>query len=398
MCQFDEFIERRNTDSSKWDNVGARVGNPNAIAMWVADMDFRCPQPVIDAVMKKAVFGIYGYPVLPQKYKDVTVAWMQNRHGWRIEAEDILYVSSVIPAMFTAVQAFTAPGDKVLLQRPVYYPFSHSVEQQGRVVANSPLCFSDGRYEIDFSSLERQAADPAVKLMLLCNPHNPVGRVFTGEELLRIGEICCKHDVIIFSDEIHGDFIYSGHVHIPIASCSAEIADRTITAVAPSKTFNLAGMRSASLIIKNPALRQRVADVLNRNRSALPSVFGIEAYIAAYEYGEPYLRELLSYLQGNILYLDEYLQKNMPKIHLIHPEGTYLMWLDCRDMGLDKDALDQFFTHQARVALDKGFWFGEEGTGFMRMNIACPRKTLEQALRQIQSAYTAYIQHRCSLR
>ena len=388
MYNFDEVINRKNTNSSKWDNVGARVGNPDAIPMWVADMDFRCPKEVVEAVVKKAEFGIYGYPVVPEKYKTVTADWLKKRHGWEVSTKDILYASSVIPAMFSVVQAFTDPGDKVLLQRPVYYPFSHSVEQQGRLVANSPLRLAGGRYEIDFESLEMCAADPAVKLMLLCNPHNPAGRVYTEEELKKIGEICCRNHVLIFSDEIHSDFIYGDNRHVPIASLSDEIAMNTVTAVAPSKTFNLAGMRSASLIIHNEKLRNAVADVLNRNRSALPSVLGIEAYIAAYEYGETYLEELLVYLQSNISFLDSFLKERMPKIKLIWPEGTYLMWLDCRDLKMDKEQLDEFFTWKAGVALDKGFWFGEsEGSGFMRMNIACPRETLEKALLQIEKEY-----------
>lgn len=387
MYNFDELIDRRHTDSSKWDNVGARIGNPDALAMWVADMDFRCPQPVIDAVVKKASFGVYGYPVIPPRFQKVTVDWQKARHGWDVAAEDVVYVTSVIPAMFTAVQAFTKPGDKVLLQRPVYYPFSHAIEQQGRIVENSPLQLVNGRYEIDFDDLARRAADPDVKLMQLCSPHNPVGRVFTKEELTKIGEICLQNHVIIFCDEIHADFVYRGHTHVPLASISEALANQTVTAVAPSKTFNLAGMRSGAMIIHNPELRKKMADVLNRNRSALPSMLGLEAYMAAYEFGAPYLEELLPYLQDNIAFLDAYLRAHMPKIHLIAPEGTYLMWLDCRELGLDNDALDHFFTWEAAVALDKGFWFGSEGSGFMRMNIACPRARLEQALQAIETAY-----------
>lgn len=387
MHNFDEMIERRNTDSSKWDNVGARIGNPDALAMWVADMDFRCPQPVVDAVVKKAAFGVYGYPVIPPRFQKVTVDWQKKRHNWDVSPEDVVYVTSVIPAMFTAVQAFTEPGDKVLLQRPVYYPFSHAVEQQGRIAENSPLRLENGHYTIDFEDLARRAADPAVKLMLLCNPHNPVGRVFTRDELTKIGEICLRHNVIIFCDEIHADFVYEDHCHVPFASIREDFADRAITAVAPSKTFNLAGMRSGAMIIQNPTLRRQIADVLNRNRSALPSMLGLEAYMAAYEYGEPYLEELLAYLQKNVSALDDFLCAHMPKIHLIKPEGTYLMWLDCRELGLDNDALDHFFTWEAAVALDKGFWFGREGSGFMRMNIACPRERLLQALQAIKTAY-----------
>lgn len=384
---FDEVIERRGTRSSKWDNVGARVGNPNALAMWVADMDFRCPQPVIEAVMKKAAFGIYGYPYVPAQFREAVTGWVRKRHGWNADPDHVIYASSVIPGLFTAVQAFTEEGDGVILQRPVYYPFSNAIEENRRVVRNNALRLVDGHYEIDFENLEELARDPRTKLMLLCNPHNPTGRVYTREELTRIGEICCRNHVIIFSDEIHSDFVYPGSKHIPIAMLSDEIAQNTITSVAPSKTFNLAGLRAASLIIDNPDLRAAMSKKFSENRSALGSAMGIEAFIAAYEQGEEYLEQLLVYLEQNIAYLDSYLKEHMPRIRLIRPEGTYLMWLDCRELGLRREALDDFFTNKAEVALDKGFWFGEEGDGFMRMNIACPRKTLEKALAQIQREY-----------
>lgn len=381
---FDTVIERHNTYSSKWDNVGARVGNPDAIAMWVADMDFPAPNPVIDALKKRVELGIFGYPFAHEDFYDAVVAWQKKRHQWTLEKSSVVYVSSVIPAMFAAVQCLTKPGDKVLIQRPVYYPFTHAIENNGRVVANSPLVWKDGRYQIDFDHLETVAADPRVKLMLLCNPHNPVGRVFEAWELKKIGEICLKHNVLIFSDEIHGDIVYEGHHHTPIASLSGEISQITVTAVAPSKTFNLAGLRTAAVIAENEYLRKRMSHQFDLNKCALVSTFGLDGCVAAYRHGEAYLEELLQYLQGNIDFLRTYLKDNLPKIHLIQPEGTFLMWLDCRDLGLSDAALDELFTQKAAVAMDKGPWFGEEGSGFMRMNIACPRATLQTALSQIQ--------------
>ncbi|MBY0583911.1 pyridoxal phosphate-dependent aminotransferase [Murdochiella sp. Marseille-P8839] len=387
IYNFDEVIERRGTRSSKWDNVGVRVGNPNALAMWVADMDFRCPQPVIDAVMKKAEFGIYGYPFVPTEFKEAVAEWVDKRHGWKINPEHVIYAASVIPSLFTAVQAFTEEGDGVILQRPVYYPFSDAFRENRREIKNNALILKNGHYEIDFDNLEELAKDPKTKLMLLCSPHNPTSRVYTREELLKIGEICCRNHVVIFSDEIHSDFVYEDFKHIPIASLSEEIAQNTVTAVAPSKTFNLAGLRAASLVIDNPDLRAAISKKFAENRSALGSAIGIEAFIAAYKYGEEYLEQLLAYLQKNIAYLDGYLKEHMPKIHLTKPEGTYLMWLDCRELGMSNEQLDDFLTQKAAVAMDKGFWFGEEGSGFARMNIACPRATIEKALHQIQHEY-----------
>lgn len=387
IYNFDEIIERRGTISSKWDDVGNRVGNPNALPMWVADMDFRCPQPVVDAMIRRAKSGIYGYPYMVPKFKQVTRDWVNRRHGWEIQTDWVIFASSIIPAIFNAVQALTDPGDKVILQRPVYYPFSYAVRDNGREISDNSMIEDGSGYRVDYEDLERRCSDPKAKMLLLCNPHNPLCKVYTREELQRIGDICRRHNVVIFADEIHSDFIFSGHKHIPIASLSPEIADITITALAPSKTFNLAGMRSACLIISNTKLRQTMAKKFSDNRSALIPTFGLDAYIAAYESGDEYVDQLVPYIQANATYLDHYLKEHMPRIKLTPPQGTYLMWLDCRELNMSNEELDQFFTFKAEVALDKGHWFGDEGSGFMRMNIACPRATLEEALRRIQVEY-----------
>lgn len=384
---FDQIIERRGTYSSKWDNVGARIGNPDALPMWVADMDFRSPDIVVEAIQKRVSQGIFGYPFLHKDFADAVCGWQQKCHGWQVDHSSVCYVSSVIPAMFAAVQCFTKPKEKVLIMRPVYYPFTHAIEDSGREVKSCALIECGGKYTIDFDKLDECASDPDVKLMLLCNPHNPVGRVYTEEELKKIAEICIRHQVIIFSDEIHGDIVYEPNRHIPIASISEEIGRHVVTAVAPSKTFNLAGLRTAAVIVENPELRARIQQQFNINKCALVSTFGMDACIAAYRGGEEYLSELLVYLQDNIKYLDKYLKENLPVIKLVPPEGTYLMWLDCRELKMSNEELDDFFTNQAEVGLDKGFWFGEEGSGFMRMNIACPRKILETALDKIKVAY-----------
>lgn len=384
---FDEIIERKNTISSKWDRVGSKFGNPDALPMWVADMDFRCPQPVIDAVVKRAQFGLYGYPYVPDAFREATQHWVKQRHNWDISPGDVVFTGGVIPAMYNAVQEFAPKGSKVLIQQPVYYPFSNSIRENGRRIFNCPLVLCGGHYEIDFDALELCASDPDTHLMLLSNPHNPVSRVFTREELTKIGEICLRHHVLLFSDEIHSDFIYTGYRHVPIASISDEIAQNTITAIAPSKTFNLAGLRTASLIVPNTELRRRIEQRISDNRASMASTFGIDAYIAAYQHGEEYLAQLLQYLEGNIAHLDSYLHENLPKIRLTKPEGTYLMWLDCRNLSFDEQELDDFFIRKAAVACDAGHWFGPEGSGFMRMNIACPRATLDRGLQQITEQY-----------
>lgn len=386
---FSRLTDRRGTYSTKWDNVGNRIGNPNALPMWVADMDFPAPQPVIEAVRRRAESGIYGYAYLPPEFREATVRWMRLRHGWDISQGSVLYISSILPVLFAAVQTFTEPGDKIILQRPVYYPFLQAVENQGRVISSNSLLLKDGRYEMDFEDLERRAADPKAKLMFLCNPHNPVGRVFSREELERVGEICLRNHVLVISDEVHSDFIYPGHKHIPMASVSAEFAANTITAVSPSKSFNTAGLRAAAMITFQDELRDRLNVVLQNDRAVSISTFGLDAYIAAYNGGEEYMDQLVPYLEGNIRYLDSALKAGMPKIKLIQPEGTYLMWLDCRKLGLKDPELDHFFTDEAEVGLDKGFWFGKEGSGFMRMNVACPRATVEEAVRRMQRAYDA---------
>ena len=377
---FDEIIDRRNTDSIKWDHI---PGNPDAIPMWVADMDFRCPQPVIDRVMEKAAFGVYAYTATPPAFREATASWQRRRHHWDMGEATVIPVSSVVPALYTAVAAFTEPGDRVILQRPVYGPFTDAVTQQGREISNNALLLQNGHYEVDFEDLERRAADPRAKLMLLCSPHNPVGKVFTRQELEKIGEICRRNHVLLFADEIHGDFVYPGSCHIPAAS----ILTDCLVAVAPSITFNLASMKAAAVISPNPDLAKRFQQVLSLSHGDNMNMLGLYAYIAAYEKGDEYLEQLLTYLAGNVAHLQKRLAEQLPQIRLIAPQGTYLMWLDCRAMGMAQNELADFFTWKAGVAMNTGEWFGPEGTGFMRMNLACPRKTLDLALDRIAGAF-----------
>ncbi len=384
---FDEVIQRKNTQSSKWDNVGARVGNPDALPMWVADMDFRCPKPVVDAVRKRAEHEIYGYSYIAPEFRSSTISWIEKRHGWQLSPEWIVFSTGVVPVLNTMIQTFTEPGDEVIIQRPVYYPFINAVVDNHRVVSSNSLLYSGGTYSIDFEDLEKRAASPKAKIMILCNPHNPVGRVFTEDELSRMAEICLKNNVIMVSDEIHSDLIYTGHKHIPIASLSERFAENTVTCFAPSKTFNTAGLRSSGIVVPNQTIRKALEKQFARNRSLQQNIFGLPAYVAAYTECEDYLEQLLLYLENNVKYLDGFLKEHMPKIKLIKPEATFLMWLDCKELGLDNAGLADFLINKALVAVDRGDWFGPEGSGFARMNIACPRITLRQGLEQIEREY-----------
>ncbi len=384
---FDEVINRKGTFSSKWDNVGARVGNPDALPMWVADSDFRCPQPVLDALSKHLEHGILGYTYLVPEFAKATQNWVFKRHGWEIDTSWVSSSSGIVPVLNTMVQAFTEPGDEVIIQQPVYYPFMNAIVDNGRVVSSNSLELKNGRYEINFDDLECRARNPKAKLMILCSPHNPVGRVFTKDELKRIGTICVKNNVVLVSDEIHSDLVFPGHKHIPMASVSPEIAANTVTAIAPSKTFNMAGLRTSGVIIPNQEIAKKLTAQFGKNRTVGLGILGLIGYIAAYDECSDYADQLVQYLYSNVDYLDGFLKAKTPKIKLVHPEGTYLMWLDCRELGLNNKELDDFVIHKSKVAVDSGYWFGCEGNGFMRMNIACPKATLKQGLEQIYAQY-----------
>ena len=384
---FDEIIDRRNTGSSKWDNVGPRTGNPDALPMWVADTDFRSPQPVIDAVVARAQHPIYGYTFEREEFKKATQAWVGKRHGWKIETEWVMFCTGVCPVLNTAIQCFSEPGDEIIIQRPVYHPFGFAVEDNDRVLSDNSLIYQEGRYTVDFEDLERRAASPKAKLMILCNPHNPVGRAWTREELTRMAEICLKHNVLMVSDEIHSDLMLFGSKHIPVASLDERYAQNTITCYAPSKTFNIAGIRASGVVISNPVLRERIKACFKRNRTVQENIFAAPAYVAAYTQCEDYLEQLLPYLEENVRYLDAFLKEKMPKIKLVKPEALYLMWLDCTKLGLTPEELDHFFMWESQVAVNRGGMFGEEGLGFERINVGCPRATLEKALNQMYEQY-----------
>lgn len=384
---FDEIIDRRGTSCLKYDFAVERGYPKDILPFWVADMDFRTPQPVIDELTRRVQHGIFGYTDPKESYKEIIVKWMAEHHGWTPDPRALIMTPGVVFALAAAVRCFTAPGDGVLLQQPVYYPFTEVIEQNGRKLVNSPLVLKDGHYEIDFADFEQKIAAENVKLFLLCSPHNPAGRVWTKDELLHIAEICTRHDVLIVADEIHHEFVRPGFRHTVLASLSPEIAARTITCTSPSKTFNLAGLQVSNIFIENDKLRRKFrAEVLAAGYSQ-PNSLGLFAAQAAYEHGGEWLKELLAYIETNYQKTKAFLVENMPKIRLIEPEGTYLLWMDFSAYGLSDEELDDIIIHKANLWLDSGHIFGPAGSNFQRLNIACPWKTLENGLQHLKAAF-----------
>jgi cystathionine beta-lyase len=396
--RFDEEVDRTGTDSLKWEfapqeDVPERwlhtdrfVGEDRFLPMWVADMDFRCPDPVVEALVARAAKGIYGYSAPGDAFYQSVVRWMSRRHGWDIAPGWICISPGVVPALNMLVRTFTSPGDGVLIQPPVYHPFYHTIEYNAADVVTNPLIYEGGRYHMDFADLEQKAKDPRVKMAILCSPHNPIGRVWTRDELRRFGEICIANDVLVVSDEVHGDLIYKGNVFTPFAKISTDFAGHSIICTAPSKTFNLAGLQTSCVIIPDEELRARFRKTLDSNGLVIPNSFGIVALQAAYDHGEEWLEQVLGYLQANLEYLEAYVAERIPQIRVVRPEGTYLVWLDCRELGLDKLALKRLMMDEAKLYLDDGYIFGPGGEGFERMNIACPRSILAEALDRIRKA------------
>jgi cystathionine beta-lyase len=353
--------------------------------MWVADMDFRSPPAVVEAIVNRAKQGIYGYTIRTPGYYDAIISWQQRRHNWQVEQEWLSSCPGIVAALSIIVSVFTQPGDKVLLQSPVYTPFYKVISENGREIVNNELVLRDGKYRIDFDRLEEQLRS-GVKLMLLCSPHNPVGRVWQRDELMRLGELCLNYNTLVVSDEIHCDLVYPGQRHIPFASLSEEFAQNSITCIAPSKTFNLAGLQTSVIILPNRELRNRYNRALKARGLYPENFFGVTAVEAAYNHGEEWLEQLLRYLQGNLDFLTSYIAEHISEIKVIKPEGTYLVWLHCRALGMDANRIKQWMYHEAKVALIEGSSFGKNGEGFLRMNIACPRSVLAEALARIRQA------------
>lgn len=383
---FDEVIERKESYSIKWDGLEERFSKNDLIPMWVADMDFKSPKPVIDALKNRVDHGIFGYTFRPSSYSEAIINWLRKRHKWEILEEWIAYSPAILPGISFIIQSLTLPGDKIIIQPPVYYPFFEIIKNSGRYIVENCLRLYNDKYYMDFDDLIKKVKDSKTKILILCNPHNPVGRVWTEEELLKLGKICIKNNILIISDEIHSDIILNGNKHTPFAKISKKFSLNSITCISPSKTFNLAGLQTAAMIIPNNRYMSIYNNVMEMNRIRKNNIFGMVALIAAYNYGEEWLDQLLDYLQGNLNFLIKFINKNIPNIGVIKPEGTYLVWLDCRELLNNFENLDNFFIDKAKIALDSGYWFGLPGRGFMRINIACPRHLLEKGLENIKIA------------
>jgi cystathionine beta-lyase len=382
---FDKVIDRRNSSCLKWGGVEKVFGDKDVLPMWVADMDFEAPQAVKEAVRKWALRADYGYTVRPPSFYQAFLDWVKGRHGWDIKKEWMLFTPGGVPALNLSVMAFSNPGDKVIIQPPVYYPFFLAIKNNGRELVYNRLRLQNGRYEMDFADLESKIASGA-RLLILCSPHNPVGRVWQREELLILGEMCLTHNVVVVSDEIHADLIFEGHAHVPAAAVSEKILDNTVTIMAPSKTFNLAGIETCTVITSNQILFNMFNRTIEKVGIGMTNTFGVAAFEAAYRYGEEWLEQLMQYLQGNVEFLLHFFEKKIPKIKVIRSEGTYLVWLDCRALNMDAQKLKGFMITQAKVGLDDGQKFGPGGEGFQRINIACPRSILEEGLKRIEKA------------
>ena len=384
---FDEIINRRNTSCLKYDFAAERGYPKDILPFWVADMDFRAPVPVIDALKTRADHGIFGYTQIKDDYFNVLQNWFRTRHDWEIERSDLVITPGVVFAVATAIRAFTRHGDAVLIQQPVYYPFANMIRQNERVLVDNPLHLIEGRYTIDFEDFEQKIVEHGVKLFILCSPHNPVGRVWTRAELEQIAAICLRHDVIVVADEIHEEFVRPGFRHIPFTSLSEEAAAITVTCTSPSKTFNLAGLQISNIFIRDKDLRRRFKEELSRTGYDEPNTLGLAGAKAAYEHGAEWLTQLLAYIEENHTRTKSFLTAHLPKVQIIAPEGTYLLWLDFRAYGLSDEALNEKIIREAHLWLDDGPIFGAGGSGFQRINIACPWSTLETGLHNLAKAF-----------
>jgi cystathionine beta-lyase len=382
---FEKGIDRRGTNSFKYDFRKEFFGREDVIPLWVADMDLPAPDFVQQAVTERARHPVYGYTILPDSYYRSIINWQKERHGWQIEKDWIRHSPGIVTAINLLVQALTQPGDPVIVQPPVYFPFFWAVEKNGRKLLNNVLVEENGRYRIDFNDLEGKL-DSGAKMLILCSPHNPVGRVWEKQELERMARLCLQYDAIIVSDEIHCDLVYEGYRHTPTAKLSDEIAAKTITCIAPSKTFNLAGLATSSIIISDEGLRKQFQKEEEKIHLS-SNIFGVVASEAAYANGAGWVDELMVFLKGNVELVKDFLAVKLPEVKLIHPESTYLLWLDFRGFGLSDKKTRKILVEKAGVGMNDGRMFGPGGVGFQRMNIGCPPSTLEKALENIAGAF-----------
>lgn len=381
---FDEIIDRHNTNSLKFDFAIQRKRPYDAIPLWVADMDFQTLDEVKDALAQKAQHGIFGYSEPTDRYFKALNSWFRKYHNWDIDTSKVVLACGVVFAIAATIRALTKENDAVLICQPVYYPFEETIKVNNRKLVVSELVNVNGHYEVDYNDFEQKIVENDVKIFILCNPHNPVGRVWTREELESLGNICLKHNVFVISDEIHSDFVCEGHEHTVFATISKEFEQNSIVCTAPTKTFNLAGLHISNIYIPNDSIRRKYKLEMDRIGYSQSNIMGIIACQAAYENGDEWLKELKAYLKSNFVFLKEYINNNIPKLTVIEPEGTYLIWIDCRKLNLTDEKLKELINFKAKVWVDDGYVFGKGGSGYIRLNIACPKETLKRALDNIK--------------
>ena len=390
MYDFDKVIDRHGTNCLKFDFAKERGKNGDELSLWVADMDFQVAKPITDALQAQVNHGIYGYTEVKSDYFDIVKNWFKDNFDWEIKKGSLVKTPGVVYAIAMAVKAFTKEGEAVIIQQPVYYPFSEMIIANNRKLVNSPLVLKGGRYEIDFEDFEKKIVKNNVKLFILCSPHNPVGRVWSVEELKRIGDICIKHDVVIFSDEIHADFVYEPNKHHVFASLGESYAANSVIATAPSKSFNIAGLQVSNIFIENKKLRDAFRNEIVKSGYSQLNTMGLVAARAAYESGKEWLDEVRAYIKDNLIFFRDYLKENIGELNLIEPEGTYLVWVDFGKLGLSEKQREDLIVNKAKLWIDSGAMFGADGEGFERFNIACPRSYLKKALDSLKKAVEEY--------
>ncbi len=378
---FDEIVPRRNSNSYKWDSAT----NDDVLPMWVADMDFRTAEPVIEVLERRVRHGIFGYTKVPDAYFDAVIEWFERRHHFTFQKEGILFTTGVVPALSAIIKALTVPGDKVIVQTPVYNCFFSSIRNNGCEIVENKLLYTNGTYTVDFGDLEDKSSDPKAKLMLLCSPHNPVGRVWTWEELKRMGDICLRNNVTVVSDEIHCDLVYPGFRHIPFASAGDDFLSRSVTCTAPSKTFNLAGLQVANIHADDETIRKKIDKALNINEVCEINPFAVEALIAAYTQGEEWLEQLKEYLYDNYRYLKDFFATYLPQFPISTLEATYLVWIDCSVLRQSSAEIAKILLEKENLRINEGSMYGAGGENFIRLNIACPRELLVKGLNKIKN-------------
>ncbi|NTW96148.1 MAG: pyridoxal phosphate-dependent aminotransferase [Erysipelotrichaceae bacterium] len=387
---FDKMPDRLNTNCVKWDglpNMFKVKAEDEVLPFWVADMDFDCPQPITDALRERVNHGIFGYTRVSDHFSQSVVSWMNKRHGSWIDPKSVRFSPGVLHGLTNAILAFSKKGDGVIIMTPVYYPFNSIIKDTEREVIENPLIEINGHYEIDYEDLKKKTSQSKAKLLILCNPHNPVGRVYTQAELTKIGEICVLNKITVLSDEIHSDLIYAPYKHLTYMNLPGVYKNKAVVFISPSKTFNLAGLQTSAVILPDETMRQAYDKAASLTRTTGINVFGEVALCAAYDQCESYVDELMAYLTINLAYVRETLRSRFPQLTLFEPEGTYLLWIDFRKSGIDEKELLHFMSHTARIAIDDGSWFGSQGSGFIRLNSACPLSQLKEAFDRLESAF-----------